>query len=179
MKRFLLLLSLVFASVIAAHAEYYFLWEFDQSESGDPLSFSLAKVRVDGDGIDCPVYLALADDGGVSFETLATEVDPEAGPLVGETVLPNYAKLSDFANDNYSFFVELYSLDDELLGVSGRATFEELRLAGSVYEDMATTGITPYNFGLAVEPVPEPTSGVLVLLGFGVLALRRRKQVGG
>lgn len=72
-----------------------------------------------------------------------------------------------------SFAVLLYDADNEVLAVS--ETVSRDALVRYIYIDLRTAGEgTPYVFS-SFEAVPEPSGGLLLLLGACVLALRRRR----
>ena len=47
---------------------------------------------------------------------------------------------------------------------------------GSVYKSMSMSGQTPTSFGSTPAPIPEPTSGLMMLIGLAGLALKRKVQ---
>ena len=164
-----------FLVAIVAHAEYYLYWEYNPSKSGDAsVEFSYAKIQVSGGDIVEPQYLTLDTYGDVTFDDISPS-DGKAPDYNGTMISPTYVDISEYANSAYSFALELYSIGDpsEMIRTSDLISFTDMSGFGAVYENMATTGIKPYNF--AVRPTPEPTSGLLVLLGIGALALRRKE----
>ena len=77
-----------------------------------------------------------------------------------------------------SFFVELYDASGNWVGQTTPQTYQSLVDSGAI-----SSGLNP-NFsgvnsavggGSGSYSVPEPTSGLLMLVGLGALALRRRK----
>ena len=78
-----------------------------------------------------------------------------------------------------SFFVELYDAAGNWVGKTDAQSYDSLVASGAV-----SSGLNP-NFsgvnnalggsGSTFTNVPEPTSGLLMLVGLGALALRRRK----
>ena len=79
-----------------------------------------------------------------------------------------------------SFFIELFDANNNWLAQTTPMTVAQLQQAGQ-YVNSASfnsnfTGANgTYGSGNTAYGVPEPTSGLLMLVGFGALALRRRK----
>lgn len=173
MKKVITLAAFLIA--IVAHAEYYLYWEYNPSKSGDAsVEFSYAKIQVSGGDIVEPQYLTLDTYGDVTFDDILPS-DGVAPDYNGYKISPTYVDISEYATSAYSFALELYSIGDpdRMIRVSDFVSFADMTSFGSVYENMATTGRLAWNF--RVRPTPEPTSGLLVLLGIGALALRRRR----
>ena len=78
-----------------------------------------------------------------------------------------------------SFFIELYDGAGNWVGTTDAKSYDSLVASGAI-----SSGLNP-NFtgvnsalggaGSTYSNVPEPTSGLLMLVGLGALALRRRK----
>ena len=77
-----------------------------------------------------------------------------------------------------SFFVELYDASGNWVGQTTPQTYQSLVESGAI-----SSGLNPNFSGVnsavggssGSYAVPEPTSGLLMLVGLGALALRRRK----
>ena len=93
--------------------------------------------------------------------------------------------------NNYEFMMTLYNggdlvawtkwLYNDHLDASEHLTLQNMQAASGLYSieslsDLAGggTALTPYGFGKDV--VPEPTGGLLMLVGASLLALRRRRR---
>ena len=79
-----------------------------------------------------------------------------------------------------SFFLELYNSSGNWVGqTSPLKTYQELVNNGTISDFNANFSGVNAALGSAVagsyQSVPEPTSGLLMLVGLGALALRRRK----
>ena len=85
-----------------------------------------------------------------------------------------YAGVGELS-DSTSIFVELLNLNDEFAGVRNLGT------VGSLSQYIASmSGMTdPVTKAIVADlfTIPEPTSGLLMLLGCAALALRRRKML--
>ena len=113
--------------------------------------------------------------------TTTTELASVAAEADGKTMKPTLTDLGDYGSNTYSFYVELLNYAD---GVSTSvytqpyaSTYNELVSAGYVSTQAMAT---PEGFALGGfngATVPEPTSGVLLLIGGAMLALRRRRRM--
>ena len=176
MSKALSIFALV-ASVLAARAEddLYFRWMIDQSEADSRTRFAYAMISVTGGGVAEKTYLTVEDpeNPGGWADTFAPSNPDSTG--LGTMTLPAYSSLAQLAATDVqalSFALELYNADWVIVG-SKTVTFEDVAAMGAIYQDMNTTGITPYVF---TADVPEPTGGLLGLLGFALLALRRKRM---
>ena len=116
------------------------------------------------------VGVAAADDAGTSFDGAPVPVE-----------LPSTA-----ASDNWIFGVEMGFMDgDDTFTVTYCAwdakglTYAELNAMGAIQSNATASYDGPINVAVAggtwsaTTPVPEPTGGLLVVLGGAVLLLRR------
>ncbi len=174
MKCFLTVVACAFA--LATRADYM-LWQIQQDAASESsIAFAYAKIVVKGEGVAAGTYLEMADID--TQETLGTSLYNPEFPESTYSLPQSYAFMGDYNSPGYGFAVELYGLTNgqgELLGMSEFVSFEMVSKF-SVYSDMKKTGITPYTFN-AFRAAPEPTSGLLMLLGLGALALRRKRTV--
>ena len=85
--------------------------------------------------------------------------------------------ISNYASDAYSFFVELANYNN--------GSWKTVKRGATVsYTDLSDYIATSFQDGLSISQtggynmgaVPEPTSGLLLLMGGAMLALRRRRQ---
>lgn len=176
MKRILLLAAMLVMSFCVKGGDegLYFYWMIDQTkEEASPESFYYAMISVTGDDVPDDTYLGT---GGYTLVFPSGESiipDTQLGTTT-EAVYSSLAGLAEYDLSALSFAVELYSEDDKLIGTSEGVRYADLLNGGYIYRDMWTTTEMPYVFTVSV---PEPSGGLLVLLGLGALALRRKKEV--
>ncbi len=90
--------------------------------------------------------------------------------------------ISNYASSEYSFFVEMLTYSDNSFKGTNPSkgytwSYDELVSSGYVSAGNIATPSMVTGGGLNMgSPVPEPTSGILLLIGGGMLALRRRRQ---
>ena len=160
-----ILIGLLLVVGVAAHAEYssYFYWQVDESVA----DFSYAQLRLSGGS----QYFTIGD-------TAYTKVGAEtaADATLGQTTLAVAANLGAYASSEYSFLVEVFGEDDGLLAYSDTFSYDDI-VGSYVYSDMGTA-LSGTAYGVSVSNVPEPSSGVLLLLGLAALGLRRKRGRG-
>ena len=164
--RFVLLAG-VAACAASARADYWLNWRADNTA---PYEFDYAMVAVNtGSGYSDNYLMSKdflgvntfgADDGGISYDM---------GKTLGTTVVG-----SGTAANDYLFRVELYDADGELLAASSSISW-----ATAIDKSYGTVDVmhpaAEAWVATGFHAVPEPTSGMLFLLGLASLALRRRR----
>lgn len=138
------------------------------SPSGEDCSYSFAMVALTTDG-ETPTgdYLNLYGGGygGGASEPL--------GQALASGSAAAYAGLGSGVSDTSRLLFELWL--EEPAGSFQKVGYHTVlvsELAGHIFSGGAMAVVTPY---LVSTVVPEPTSGILVLLGAAVLSLRRRR----
>ena len=133
-----------------------------------------AKLRVDGGG-----YLDIYDSDGLTlFPNAMLTIDPEGLSQLGKAG-PVWSDLGEYADAGRAFTVELGHWENDawtVMATSKTTTYAELLAGGwtsSKTDIYPREG--PWSPTFEVTSVPEPTSGLLMLLGAALLALRRRK----
>ena len=149
----------------------------------------------------------LALMGSASASTLFWQVNPDgAGPLGWDgTGDPTYAvlkattgtlaegvgiaaydlsegkawatDLGDYGNSTYSFFVELINASGKVYTQKAATSYNDLLSSGYVSASALDRPTGALSGGFNGAAVPEPTSGVLLLIGGAMLALRRRRRM--
>lgn len=163
--------KIIFAAALAlsacANADYLYWMVNQDSSDPDSVAFKYARIAVSGNGVEVGTYLS---DGSGNSRFVWSGY-PEGG-TTGYNTLAGYVDLASYGVDGYSFAVELYNTANEVVGVGNVETYNNLKKF--VYGDMQHTGIDPWVVS-SLQAVPEPTSGMLVLVGTALLALKRRK----
>ena len=164
-KKIALGISVAFSSMLASADVLY--WQVESPDNG--ATFTAATLNVaesrNGNSIHswAPVSPLDADGEGRGTFTDLMQSD-----------------ISTYADPSYYFFVELANYTGESLN-GGRAytySYNELVSAGYIASDSfgvqrASANASAGNMGAAT---PEPTSGMLLLIGGSLLALRRRRR---
>lgn len=181
LDKFLFIASFL-ACACAAHAETGdgVLWwcvNSDAKVGGKTLEAAgveSARIHVTGDGIGEDVFLNLYVDSGSGYQVYDGAY--YADVPVSE---PYYAALGSYGSPEYSFSIELGAWVDDtfnVLGFSETWSYADIGNYVSNYETMFAPGGMPTAVLAPVSyAAPEPTSGLLVLVGAALMALRRRR----
>lgn len=139
----------------------------------DGYSVNGARLRVDGTEVYLNIYASGADAPYANNLLPIAKEDgyfTQAGPV--------YSYLGDYGSADYSFLVELGHWEGDewlVMAVSRVASYEELVEGGWTTDNLQNyPRHGPWSPGFAV---PEPSGGLLMLLGASLLALRRRRLV--
>ena len=162
MKKALLVISILGSMFASADTDSYLYWMIN-NDTGK--TYDTAKIRLVNDTTDTFLTIYNGAFGEIGESVTKAQVDTAAALDLGL-----YAAV-DSHNLPASFVVELFN-SGNLLGqkVIDSASVAEYLYAGG----MSLPSASPIAFSGFV--IPEPNSGVLMLLGFAVLGLRRRSR---
>lgn len=166
MKNMFKVVAVALASLVAVTAKADALyWQVDEGSTDQ--GFQYAILNVTGNGITA-TRLA-----GASAE----------GTAPNQYVSVQNTDISSYASSGYSFFVELANYNNgswEVVTSGTPVSYDNLVSGGYVaatfQQGLAISQSGGYNLGAGAAAVPEPTSGLLLLIGGAMLALRRRRQ---
>ena len=158
--------SAVSAMALFASADVLY-WQVESPDAD--ATFTAANLYVTGGGLSSPQQLA-------SVAPFDAEGSPAAGTMTDLT----QTDLGSYGSSDYSFYVELANYTGSSLN-NGKAytwSYNELVSAGYIATNpfdssAAASAASAGNLG---SPTPEPTSGMLLLIGGSLLALRRRRR---
>ena len=163
MKKLILSLALLSSAVVSADS--YLYWMVDTSSD-----YAYARILTPTDN-----YLTIYDQG---FDYAYNEAGGASGV--------SKSTVTDFANNDEGFFASLNGIDVasstfiiELYNDSGKfisqSTLSGSAAAQYVYKG-GTSAVPATAWSASSFAIPEPSSGLLMLVGCAVLGLRRRKQ---
>ena len=181
MKKLMIAAAIVCAAVISQGSQV--AWGVDWAYS----KYDAVNTYDDGSSVNYWIVnmLGATDTSGLSVDKDGNLVNSASYAVVDTGSFEGAANgFADgtIANGNYLAMV-IYDAANGLYGVSGAevvsGVVEAPPTAGSLAQyfqnDGGTEGYLIANTPVPTSPVPEPTSGLLMLLGMAGLALRRRR----
>ena len=181
MKKLLMAMALAGAAMAASAEDNYLYWMVDVSDSTD-YAFNYATIKAQDESGNTSDYLWLY--GQDSADTIGhrlyasnygenSSYDPGTttggGAFAG---LGNYGVGSKFL---FELWTDGATADSpNRVGWTGWIDYESI--AKNIFSAGDLSGASPFTVGSTML-VPEPTGGLLTLLGLAVLALRRKQKV--
>ena len=168
------ILALAVAAVAFAASADYIYWYVDDPEvepgwanAGDPIDFAYATMTAFGNGADT----------GTALNIYSPSTGDTGNPyLAAENNTTGYAYSGTFDYDTTDYLrVDLYDNSGTSVGWQ---TYQMADLIASVWKGDSVTSQSGATALAVTAVVPEPTSGLMLLFGGALLALRRRKLQG-
>ena len=164
LKFMFLFAAAVVAVAAQADIDSYFYWMLDtpmkygagagETLNGSEVSYTYAKVSADGGDNYLTLYTT---QGSTGSELLAA----------GQRGVAGFSSEDSFS----TFLIELYSWDGSSANKVGWTTLAYNQAGDYIRSDVTAPGSSNYYNVTGV--IPEPTSGLLLLLGLAGLGLRR------
>ena len=156
--------AMLLGAVVASAEDSYLYWMVGDSAP----AYTYAKVRDATTG----TYLNLYDEylNAFSPATQISQADVLDASAHGENLYASLANLTASQLANASFIVELFN-DGNFVGQSEAIPYSSTYVYYGGSTTPPSTAWSASSFA-----VPEPNSGLLMLLGCAVLGLRRRRQ---
>ena len=163
----------MFAAAVAVGASFagvdsYLYYMLDENltysnQAGSPLAGTAVPV-------DEYTYAMVSTDGGHSYLTLYSDQGSAGGDelLIGSFGYAGFSSTPSFT----TFLFEVYNAEGDKLGWT-TLPYSTASASQHIYRDPSTPGNTMFHI---TSLIPEPTSGLLFLLGAAGLALRRRRM---
>jgi len=177
MKKFAVMMVVVLGAAFAAQADVLMYFTANAFDWSGPKLFEFAMVGVAKDG---------ETNWGTGGSQVYAKIYPSYDSKEGDIFLASdgeryratgWADITEYADTDagYTFYVETYAntSDDPIIGYSADTakTYAQLVQENHIYD---TTSTAPQD--LTAWNVPEPTSGMLLLLGSALLALKRKRE---
>lgn len=154
----------------------------DSSANGQNVNAARVRVFQNGNALENTWLNLYYQDGNewklgegmhdLSFDEGQTYTEPAPG---GTYVGPSWADFGQYADSNYSFAIELGFLNDDCewftMAYGEIVGYDNL----DKFHTIDSVGDPRYAAWTSTYTVPEPSSGLLLLMGSALLALKRRK----
>ena len=166
LKFMFLFAAAVVAVAAQADIDSYFYWMLDT-----PMKYGAgAGETLNGSEVSY-TYAKVSADGGDNYLTLYTTKGSTGSELLaaGQRGVAGFSSEDSFS----TFLIELYSWDGSSANKVGWTTLAYNQAGDYIRSDVTAPGSS--NYYTVSQVIPEPTSGLLLLLGLAGLGLRRRR----
>ena len=168
MKKLMMLFAVALLGMAAQASAMYWQVSSANNTNVDAAKWTMARVEVYQNGVGTGNYLQVWD--GESWASGVSYVD--------KTAEGAWFDVSAYSSDStvYSFVLELVNDELEVQGISQASSYSKLvedKVIISSFDSIAPGSYSSWNQGFV--DIPEPTSGLLLLLGASLLAPRRKQ----
>ena len=175
----MLIAAAVVMAAVCANASYLY-WQVSGTETGlsngtlnghTISGYNLVAIDASGNKTTTSSYVySSTTDGYVTVSPVSTTAAAYGA----------YADLSSSYSEGYTYYIEVTGYDSakygENTGVIGQSnTFSYSDLAGHMTAELSSMAASVQALVGTAYGAPEPTSGLLLLVGTALLALRRRR----
>lgn len=181
MKKLLTAMALAGAVMVASAEDNFLYWMVDVGDSTD-YAFNYATIKAQDESGNSAYLLLYGQDSAneIGQRLYASNYGENGSYDPGTTTGGGaFAGLGDYYGAGSKFLFELWT-DGGAEGSPNRVGWtgwiDYSKLADSIFAAGKMTGSSPFTVGPTLL-VPEPTGGLLTLLGLAVLALRRKQKV--
>ena len=172
--------------ILSARADVEVLW-WQVGISNDDDSLNDVQVTTFHEGVKSAVELGVTEArirvAGTDEYLMMAPVDGVADPAMPVPTDWYASVVSPYASAEYSFAIELGNWDWQtgtwtMIATSDAVSYTTLKTAGHIAEWDGTDPSAPSVWQPTSYVIPEPSGGMLMLVGFALLALRRRRSGG-
>lgn len=179
-----MMLVAVLALMSSLHAEEMVLWwQVGDPNDPDSLSDVIITTFMEGDKTAAEMGVTDARIKVVGTDNYLTMMEVEGSADSAATVPTDWyaSVVSPYASAEYSFAIELGNYDYQtgtwtMIAASETMSYTSLVEGGHIVDWETIDADDPVVWNPTTYVVPEPSSGLLVLLGGALLALRRKRR---